>query len=709
MNPCSPSLLWNTRAPWKTVASALVVGCFTQAQAQEAAQLPRVDIKGAIPYPEAQGYAGSTADSTSRTATPLKDQPASIQVVPREVLRDRGVTRVDQLIENVSGVLPESNYGGNGATFFNIRGFSENNGLRDGFRSFGYFAFRDVQNIERIEVFKGPAGALFGGVGAVGGYVNTVSKRPGRSDFTEVGLTAGSYGLARTTVDANKVLDNGLKVRLNASAEHDDTARHGAGHSSWSIAPAISWNDNADTSLLLLTEFNHLQRDGFDFGVPNIPNYRSLSRKRYYGLRDGMYPGFAGDYGRNDTQSVTLQFEHALNEQWKLRVAGNYGHARQHSTQTFPNSTTPSGNQLDVTTYAGADEASTQYAVRAEVLGELTLWGLRHSLLAGVDYGNLKQGGQGSTAYGWTLDLFDPAFRSGLAYLTTYTSHQGRGTDVGIYAQDLIAITPQVKAFLALRGDRFTNKALVSGVQTGHNSESALSPRVGLVWQPLEATSLFANWSRSHAPNVGHGANENTFEAEIAEQVEVGVKQQFLDNRLSTSLAVFRLDRSNILTTDPLDPTRQVLTGQQASEGVELDAVGAITLDWKVIASYTYTHAFVRSDTNLPVGDRLSNAPRHHASVWSTYDIASVPGLGVGGGVYYVGAREANLPNTYTLPGYVRTDAMLFYRRDAWRVQLNINNLFNRRYYTGGSAGTFNYTLDPGRPRSAQLTATYQF
>jgi iron complex outermembrane receptor protein len=104
--------------------------------------------------------------------------PKSIQVVPRQVLSDRGVTRTEQLLENVSGMLAESNCGGNGATFFNIYDFSENSGLCDGFWNYGYLAFRDVQNIERIEVFKGPAGALYGGVGAVGSYVNTVSKRP---------------------------------------------------------------------------------------------------------------------------------------------------------------------------------------------------------------------------------------------------------------------------------------------------------------------------------------------------------------------------------------------------------------------------------------------------------------------------------------------------------------------------------------------------
>ncbi len=197
-------------------------------------------------------YITPTSTSTTRTDTPLKEYPASIQVVPNELLKDRSVTRIDQVADTVSGVHAEANYGGNGATFFNIRGFSESNGLRDGFRNYGYYAFRDVQNIDQVEIFKGPAGALYGGIGAIGGYINTVSKRPEWNDFGEVSGTAGSYDMARSTLDVNRVLNSDLSVRLNASAEHDSTFRDDTHDHSWSFAPAITWDDHDGTSLTLL-------------------------------------------------------------------------------------------------------------------------------------------------------------------------------------------------------------------------------------------------------------------------------------------------------------------------------------------------------------------------------------------------------------------------------------------------------------------------
>jgi iron complex outermembrane receptor protein len=671
--------------------------------------LPTVVVQGTAEH----GYGAAAAENTSRTSTPLKDLPESIQVVPREVLTDRGVVRTDQLLENVSGVLAESTYGGNGATFFNIRGFSENNGLRDGFRNYGYLAFRDVQNIERVEVFKGPAGALYGGVGAVGGYVNTVSKRPQQGNFGEIGATAGSYGLYRATLDLNRALDKGVNVRLNGAHEKNATFRDKAGYDSWSLAPAISWHDGAGTSLTLLTEFNHLKRDGFDFGVPNIPDYRRLSATRYYGLRDGVYPGVAGDYGKNDTQAATLLFEHALDDNWKLRLAAHYSHAHQVSQQSFPDlGSYTGGSLLDYAVYSGANEASRQYAVQAEVSGHVSAGGFRHALLAGIDYGYLEQGGAGSPVSTLTLDLFDPAYVSALSPASpSGPYHQAQGKDLGIYVQDLIDITPQWKLHLGLRADRFDNRELLGGAEVASSSQNAFSPRIGLVWQPDDRTSLFTDWSRSHAPNVAHGITSSTYDAEIGEQVEIGVKRELIRNRLNATLAAFDLKRSNILTSDPLDPTRQVLSGKQASRGIEFDVAGAITPAWKLIAAYTYTDAKVKSDNSLPVGDRLSNVPRHHASGWTTYELQapSLKGLGIGAGLYYVGEREANLPNTYKLPGYVRADAALYYRSGAWRTQLNLVNLFDRRYYTGGAASVFNYTLDPSRPFSAQLTVTYRF
>nr|WP_198981924.1 TonB-dependent siderophore receptor [Herbaspirillum sp. ASV7] len=690
----------------KTIIATLLSGLTGLGYAQQTEQLPGIIVYGTSAAP---GNVADAATDTTRTDIPLKDYPASIQVVPGEVLKDRGVTRTEQLVETVSGVHAESNYGGNGATFFNIRGFSESNGLRDGFRNYGYYAFRDVQNIDQVDVFKGPAGALYGGIGAVGGYINTVSKRPESGNFGEIGLSAGSNGLARTTVDLNRALDQDLSVRLNAAVERGDGYRDDTGYRSWSVAPSIRWDDHRGTSLTLLTEFNHLNRDGFDAGIPAVANYQQLSTTRYYGLQNGVYPGVAGDFGTNDTQAATLLFEHALSDQWKLRMSAQYVNARQRSTQSFPNSTTATGNLLDYSVYGNTDEASRQYAVRAELTGDLVVAGLKHKVLAGTDYGYLEQGSQGSTVSTMTLDLFNPGYVSGLTASDPLASHQGRGKDYGIYVMDQVSLTSRIKFMTALRADRFVNEAVQSGAVTGRGQQTAVSPRLGLVWQAWDDTSFFADWSRSHAPNVGHGGSNVTYDAEVAQQVEVGIKQALVKDRLFGTLALFSLDRKNILTADPSNPLLEVLSGEQRSRGVEVDVTGTIVTGWQVIAAYAYTQALVLADTSIPVGDVLTNVPRHSGSLWTTYEFSSIPGLKAGAGVYAMGAREATSPNTFKLAGYARTDLMLAYQKGPWKTQLNIFNLFDRRYYTGGSASNFNYTLTPSRPLSAQVSVSYRF
>lgn len=685
----------------KTLAGLLIAGATQHAIAQTTTQMPAVQVVG--------DYAADKANSTTQADIALADYPASIQVVPSEVLQDRGVTRTEQLVDNVSGVHAEASYGGNGATFFNIRGFSESNGLRDGFRNYGYYAFRDVQNIAQVDVFKGPAGALYGGVGAVGGYVNTVSKRPQQENAGEISQMVGSDALRRTTLDLDRAVNGDVSLRLNGAVEHNDTFRDNGGYASWSIAPAVSWDNHAGTSLTLLTEFNHLRRDGFDFGIPAIADYRALSRTRYFGLRDGVDEAVSGDYGRNDTRAATLLFSHALSADWTLRLGAQYVSASQRSTQTFPDTTTPSGNLLAYSVYANADEDSRQYSGRAELAGDIQLAGIRHQILAGVDYGYLEQGSAGSDVYTMDLNLFDPAYISPLVASGSLESHQGHGKDYGVYFQDLVELYPQLKAMLGMRVDRFVNTAIERGAVTGRGQQTAFSPRVGVTWQPTTGTSLFTDWSRSYSPNVGHSGGSITYDAQIAEQLEVGVKQALVADRLDASLALFNLDLANILTTDPGNPLRQVLNGKQRSRGAELDVAGTILPGWKVIASYAYTDAKVERDTDLPVGDALSNVPRHSGSVWSTYAFGVLPGLKIGAGVYYVGTREATLPNSFQLSAYTRTDAMLSYTRGPWTAQLNLLNVFDSKYYTGGSAGVFNYTLTPSTPASAQLMLSYRF
>ncbi|MEY4483916.1 MAG: hypothetical protein RL693_1368 [Verrucomicrobiota bacterium] len=662
--------------------------------------LPEVVVTSQSP-----AYAPGDAATATKLDVPIRNIPASIQVVPRELMRDRGVTRVEQMLDNVSGVHAEPSYGGNGATFFNIRGFTTNNSLRDGFRNYGYLAFRDVQAIERVEVLKGPSGALYGGIGSIGGYINTVSKRPQDEAFGEIGITSGSYGLLRPTVDWNQPLGGEVSIRLNSAYEHNDGFRDQSGYDSFSVAPAIKWDISEDTSLVVLMEYGRLDREGFDFGVPNLSGYSNFPRKGYYGL--------PSDFGVNDTYAVTAILEHKFSDDWTLRVGGHYTYASQISNQTFPdNYLYTSGDLLPFTTYLGADEDSTDASLQAELLGRFETGPVKHNAIFGAEWGYQNNGYGGSTQYAFNMSLRHPGRISDYAFSGVGSGGRSQADTVGIYFSDLIELSPHWKLLLGARQDWFFNESQSATGETMEESdENHFSSRAGLVWQPVTSTSLYASYGRSYIPVIGHSISNAVFSAEQGEQFEVGLKQDLIKDLLSANLAVYHLTREGILTADPTNPENQIQTGEQRSRGIELDIAGQITPAWKVIASYSYTDAEVRSDTFLPVGDALSNVPRHSGSLWSTYQFqeGALKGFGFGAGLYYVGNREANLPNTYSLPGYWRTDATLFYDRENWRVQVNFLNVFDKNFYTGGEAGVFNYALNPSQPFSVQASITYRF
>jgi iron complex outermembrane receptor protein len=238
-------------------------------------------------------------------------------------------------------------------------------------------------------------------------------------------------------------------------------------------------------------------------------------------------------------------------------------------------------------------------------------------------------------------------------------------------------------------------------------SENAFTPRVGLVYQPIEPISLYASYTTSFNPVGGFTANNDPLIPERGTQYEIGVKAD-LTPRLSTTLALYDLTRSNVTTRDPIFPAFLVQSGKQRSRGIELDITGEILPGWNIIAGYAYTDARIVEDNDIPAGNRIFAAPQNAINLWTTYRIQTGPvnGLGLGLGFYYLGERPLDNANTVFLPGFLRTDAAIFYERDQFRVALNIRNLFNVENYVAGGGASF---VSPGTPFSIQGSVSWKF
>ncbi len=655
-------------------------------------------------------YVAPSAAVGSKLDVPLRDVPQSVQVVTRELLEDRGVTQIDRALETVSGVAPAVDYGGNGAPFYYIRGFStEANGLRDGFRSNGYLAPRDVQNVDRFELLKGPASVLYGQSGTLGGTLNTVSKRPEFAERREVGVVAGSFGQVRPSADLGGALGDGAAYRLNLAYDGAGSYRDFVSHRSADIAPALLVGVGGGT-LTLLGEYTRQRIRGFDFGLPTTPAALALPINRYYGI-----PGRDG--GVNEATTGLAEWVRPLGgtsgtaadsaRGLSLREAVFAAGSRLTAFESFVGSS-PAGTDPINYLCPQADENARDYAWQNELRARFRAGGVAHTALVGTELARTQGRAAGAClADGIPVDLAAPDYMPTIPAPAPYGPTERRADNLGLYVQDFVALTARATLNAGVRVDRVRTTVRTAEPNFDERSGWYASPRVGLAYAVGPATSLYGGYSTSVQSQLGHDADRVAFTPERGAQLEVGAKQQAADGRLTGTLAVYRLTRRNVLTTDPANPRASVQTGEQRSRGVELDLAAAPVAGLALTGSYGFTDATVTADNDLPVGTRLIAVPRHTGSVWARYEWAAgaLRGAGVGAGVVAASRREASEPNSFTLPGFARADASLSYRWRAggagWTAQANLLNAFDRRYYLGGGSG-FGYTVLPAAPRSLQ-------
>jgi iron complex outermembrane receptor protein len=653
-------------------------------------------------------YNPSTADTATKLRLQRRDIPQSIQVIPRQVIEDRKVIRLDELTENVSGVRREPGYGNLSSAGFRVRGFRlgfEN--LRNGFRDIGYLSPREVANVERVEFLKGPASVLYGGSGseALSGAVNTVTKKPLAEPFYNATFTAGSYSFYRPTIDISGPLttDKSLLYRLNLAYENAGSFRDFGGNESFFISPALTWKIGKRTDLTV--EFEHLRYDNvFDSGFPLLPESLRLPSNRY--LED---PNFS--HSNIDSTSITYNFEHRFSDNWRFRQGFNTILTNYNSKQLDIYSSDLLSDRRTLPREAlKTDEETHNYTLQNEIFGKFNTGSVKHNFLLGAELARYDFNFAILRGTFPEIDIFAPQYRQQPGELGSRT-FSGYGSDLlGIYVQDLVEILPNLKILAGARFDsnEATRKNLLNDTVIFRQSLNEVSPRVGIVYQPSDTTSLYFNWSKAFAPVFyGQSRTDEPFKPIMGEQFEVGIKQDFLDNKLSATLALYQITKQNVLTPDPVDRTYRIQTGEQRSRGIELDVAGEILPGWNVIATYAYTNAEVTSDNSIPVGNKLVDVPDHSASLWTTYKIQSgdLQGLGFGVGLVYAGSRQVSLPNTFKTDSYLKTDAAIYYQRGNYQLALNIKNLFDIKYFYNSQE----YFLYPGAPLTVLGTVSIQF
>ncbi|NDJ18532.1 TonB-dependent siderophore receptor [Myxacorys almedinensis] len=663
----------------------------------------------------ARGYRVPNASTATRTDTPIRDIPASIQVVPRQVLEDRNVTRLNEALETVSGVTGSFDRGDITAGARVIRGFEQVGNFRNGFSQGNEFDGLDpIGTIERVEVLKGPASVLFGEI-EPGGIVNTVTRQPLSEPYYRLEFQAGNRNFYQPIIDFSGPLTTDKKVlyRLIAGYEAQDGFKEFTGSEQISVAPSITVNFSEQTNLNLYYEFSRASLNtGYSFQDVIRPDGSFITPRNlftsYLNTENATF----------QTQRISYTFNHRFSDNWQIRnsLAIELGDNKRSGTVfggiqddrflTF-------SNGFSVNSSLKKDN----YFGQIDLLGKFNTGSISHQVLVGFDVNDFEVV---DDAFNFDvsglpdLDIRNPNYDVADPPLLNFTNFTVASRSYGLYLQDQIAFSDNLKLLIGGRYNWVSNEIQRTGFENSSLNDSAFSPRLGLVYQPSKTVSLYASYSRSFRPSTyGFAADgSRNFEPTVGTQYEVGVKADFLGGRLSTTLAAYHLTKTNVITPDP-DPVLaaqgfSIQTGKQRSQGIELDIAGEFLPGWKVIGSYTYTDAKVTEDNSTPVGNRLANVPENQVSLWTTYEIqqGDMKGLGFGLGLFYVGERQADLSNETTLRDYLRTDASLFYRRDGFRAALNVRNLFDIDY-AENAFGRFD--VNRGKPFTIVGSVSWEF
>ena len=653
------------------------------------------------------GYQVPAIRSATKTATPLVDVPQSVSVVTNALIKDQMMMSMGDVMRYVPGISVHQ--GENNRDQVIIRGNSSSadffvDGVRDDVQY-----YRDLYNQDRIEALKGPNAMIFGRGGG-GGVVNRVSKVAAFGSSSEVFLQGGMFGNRRLTAGLNKPLNDAVALRVDGMFEDSESFRDYVSLERGGITPTATIRAGANTNITLRYEFLKDTRTA-DRGITSFQGRPAdVDVATFYGN-----PDLSDVRATVNLASGTIEHRAGRVTIRNHSLLGNYDRFYQNFV---PGAVNAAGTQVTLTSYNNATDR-TNFFNQTDVMSQVSTGRLRHTLLAGAEFGhqltnNFRNTGFFNNATTSVLAPFEnPTIFTPVTYRQNATDADNHLTTnvAAIYAQDQLELSKQVQVLAGLRFDRFD--------LTYHNNrtgdtlsrpDNLWSPRAGLIYKPIQPVSIYGSYTVSHLPSSGDQFSSLTV---ITEQVkpeqfrnyEVGAKWD-ANSSLSLTTAVYRLTRTNTRATDPNDPTRIVQTGSQRTNGYEIGINGRVTPLWTIAGGYSYQDAFVtRATIAAAAGAQVGQVPRHTFSLWNNYQFH--PRAAAALGILNRSEMFATIDNSVLLPGYTRVDAAAFVTlTPRFRVQLNAENLFDKKYYINADSNT---NISFGFPRAVRvgLTATF--
>lgn len=670
---------------------------------------------------EEYSYYKTKSTSATKTDTPLKEISQSVQVVNREVIDDVNAVTLKDTLSYVSGISQQNNFGGMWDNF-SIRGFSghENTGmslLKNGFSdNRGYNAPRDTANIESIEFLKGPSAALYGN-SEPGGTININTKQPKFKPEYLVETTVGSYDFYRISTDLTAPISQSVAFRLNAATQKDGNFRNYVESNRNVISPSLLWSINDNTFLTYNGEYIE-QKAPLDRGIVAINgDLKAIDSKTFFGNPND------GDMNlKNYTHQMKL--EHYFSDSWSSNAGMAYkdNSLKGYASEVKPFTNVTSDSVLLRTRYR--DYTSDDISFQADVKNVSNIANMKNTLLLGTEaykfeadtvMYNLNNSVRVSNIY--SNPTYTP-LATGKGTLATDRSEEHNA--IALFSQDEI----EVGRFRFLAGIRYDQIDIDStnniNKKTTTQNDYAVSPRVGITYLLDEQWSVYTTSGKSFRPNTGVDINGDTFEAEEGLSLETGLKFESLNKRFGGTFSLYQIDKENVLTGSDPSGNYSIAAGEVRSKGIELDINGKVTNNVKISTNYAYTNTEITKDSGGAVdyltgnvvnleGKELSNVPKHSGGILAMWEdsLSSSSSYGIGSGISYVGKREGNYINSFTLPDYTTVKLVSYWKADKnLTLKFNIDNLFDKEYIVSSYDRSW---LTPGDPRNYTLSMNYKF
>jgi iron complex outermembrane receptor protein len=680
----------------------------------------------------------------------------SYTTITSELLKEQQVYNVEDALRNASGIQKmwdATNRAGDGGGYFTLRGFVTQTRLRNGIAGLVTSGI-DAINIEKLEVIKGPSATLFGStVASFGGLINRVTKKPYESFGLEIGQTAGSYDLNRTSVDLNTPLGSNIAFRLNTAYNYEGSFQNYGKSRSFAAMPSLAIKANDKLSFLVEAELYYGRNSAKPFfffydspkamGITDVSQLNIDYKNAYSNDNVTSYSRSLNYYGE-----AKYKFSDKLTSQTVFSYTNSFSNGPSPYYYLVADSTAiktdkfynPSSNLQDLpgdNNYVWRNDQSTANSkfsateIQENINGDFNIGGMRHRFVVGLDFQrqNSRQIYYGN-AYGF-VPINDPAFDYGsfnkqlvdatvaanpLTNANTYPYIYKKNT-YSAYALDVVNLTERLIASVGVRVDHYENKGayLLDGTQsTQPFNQTAFSPKFGLIFQPVkDQVSLFANYQNGFVnPDIFTNADNKPAVPEIqnANQMEGGVKLSLFDGKLSSTLSYYRIRLTNTLRqVAGLPYYAQVQDGTQMSKGFEAEVVANPIPSVNIVAGFAYNDSkYTGGDASI-IGYRPNTAGSPYmANFYVSYRLpeSAIKGLGIGFGGNYVSKNKiinSAAEGSFSLPAYTILNSNLFYDKAKYRFGLAVNNLANKKYYTGYT------TINPQRLRQVVLSANYKF